>query len=69
LFFAHGGGLVVSELMTVTEAAEMFAVKRSTLLRWIRELPTFPRPLRLTGRTMRLVREDVQKFLERRHAG
>lgn len=54
-------------LMDIKEICKLLCCTQRTLQRWIRE-ERFPPPLRLSPRTLRWRREDIQQYLARLNA-
>jgi predicted DNA-binding transcriptional regulator AlpA len=54
------------QLLTKEEVAEMLGVRTKTIEEWCRQVPGFPRPLRVTARTVRFRLADVNRFIAER---
>lgn len=52
-------------LLTINEVAQMFSVSRVTIWRWNKEVPDFPKAIKIGGST-RWRKSDLEKYIAKR---
>ena len=48
--------------LTVEQVAKRFGVSRATVWRWVKSVPDFPEPVKLSAGTSRWTEEQLRKF-------